>query len=347
MSDQGQSTSINRLFRHDKKAEYLSEKIASLASRIPELKDLTPEQVDAIATATVIDELKAEMHRALLAARVNWAEEAEAFIDEKNSRHTKIAYKRALDRFFAWLTRKNLSPLDLTPRLADDFIRSVRAEGKDTDTSRLYIAAASSFYTFLERRFDEVRNPFRGTKARPKATWKTAVIPSAEEITTIIETADPVLKVAVMVVAETGLRVGGLARMMIKADGTLVTISKGSQHIHPEPLSAMTRQAIHDARLDARHPFRDVEVNKRGQATTPNEERFTAALKTRLARHCARLAQEGKIRTVYSFHDFRHAFADMNSGRGLVWLRDRLGQSSIVTTEKYLKNVLKRDTRGM
>ena len=135
--------------------------------------------------------------------------------------------------------------------------------------------------------------------------------------------------------------------MIVKADGTVVTISKGSQHIHPEPLSTETRKAISDAKLDVRHPFRDIEVKKRGDAAIPNEERSTSVLKTRLARHCSQLVQEGKIRAVYSFHDFRHAFADSNSNKGLIWLRDRLGQSSIGTTEKYLKNVLKRDTREM
>lgn len=333
--------------QREEAGQYLSNKIASLAARIPELRDLTSEQIDYIATATVIDELKAEMRRSLLAARINWNEELQAFLDEKNSRHTKIAYKRAVDYFLGWLARKRMTPIDLTPRLADDFIRSIRGEGKDSDTSRLYIAAVSSFYTFLERRFDEIRNPFRGTKARPKASWKTAIIPSIDEIAVIIDTADPILKAALMVVSETGLRVGGLAGMTIKPDGTLVTVSKGAQHIHPDPLSEEVRKAIHLAGLDARHPFQDIELKKRGNSASTTDERFTAALKTRLVRHSMQLIQQGKIRATYSFHDFRHAFAEAHAAKGLIWLRDRLGQSSILTTERYLKNVLKRDTRAM
>ena len=46
-------------------------------------------------------------------------------------------------------------------------------------------------------------------------------------------------------------------------------------------------------------------------------------------------------------NDLRHAFAQRNAGRGLVWLRDRLGHASISVTERYLRNVLGVDTGRM
>jgi hypothetical protein len=65
--------------------ESLASRIASYAAQMPELHDLTPTQVDAIANAIAIDELKDEMHRAILAARTDWQNEAEAFLFDKQS----------------------------------------------------------------------------------------------------------------------------------------------------------------------------------------------------------------------------------------------------------------------
>ena len=333
--------------QEQKMPDALAARIVEIASRIPELADLTPAQVDAIASAVVVDELKDEMRRALLSARINWNSEVQAFLSDKRSLHTRTAYERAIRMLFSWLDRKHLSPADLTPRLADDFIRDIRAEGKDADSSRLYIAAASSFFTFLERRFDEIRNPFRGTKARPTSTWKTAIIPSIEEIKIIIETAEPVLRAALTIVAETGLRVGGLFGLTIKPDGTLITFTKGAQHIHPELISENARSAIKAAGLDPRHPFGMSLWKSRGDSDTSVGDRFTATLKTRLSRHIAALVESGSIKAQYSFHDFRHAFADQNSSKGLMWLKNHLGQSSIMATEKYLRNVLGKDTRNL
>jgi integrase len=56
---------------------------------------------------------------------------------------------------------------------------------------------------------------------------------------------------------------------------------------------------------------------------------------------------DGKVSAVFSWHDLRHAFAERNAGRGLVWLRDRLGHSGVAVTERYLRNVLNADTREM
>ena len=329
--------------------EALASRIAAYAAQMPELADLTSTQIDAIANAVAIDELKDEMRRAMLAARTDWQNEAEAFLSDKQSIHTRKAYETSLGMFFAWLERKRLSPADITPRLADDFIRDLRAKGKDADSCRLYVAGVSSFYTFLERRFDEIKNPFRGTKARPKATWKTAVIPSQEEIETIIESAEPLLKAALVIIAETGMRIGGLYSLAIKPDGTMVTLTKGTLHIHPEKASTRILEALREAKLDTRHPFGNVSLAKRntGTSTSNDEERFTAVMKTRLARHVGKRKEEGKIKATYSFHDFRHAFADRNADKGLLWIQQHLGQTSLAATEKYMRNVLGKDTRLM
>jgi integrase len=68
------------------------------------------------------------------------------------------------------------------------------------------------------------------------------------------------------------------------------------------------------------------------------------------ARHygaCFSRRTGGEIAAVNSLHDLRHAFAQRNAGRGLVWLRERLGHSSVSVTERYLRDVLRVDTEKM
>lgn len=326
---------------------HLTRRIEELAAGMPELADLTPEQLDAVTRAVLADELKAQMKRAVLAAGIDWQAEREAFLSDKRSRHTRAAYRRALASLYAWLARKGLTPADLIPRLADDYIRDLRAEGKDADSSRLFVAASSSFYTFLERRYEEIRNPFRGTKARPAPTWQTAEIPTPEEAEIIQRAADPMTRAALVIAEETGLRVGALAGLQIRPDGSYNTTTKGKKFNGPVPLSPEVLQAIRDAGLDGRKPFDPSRWVGRGSSETPAADRFTIAMKTRLSRITGPLVEAGRIRTAYSWNDFRHAFAERNAHRGLVWLRDRLGQSSVSVTERYLRNTLGRDTRSL
>jgi integrase len=326
--------------------------VAQLAEGMPELGDLTPDQVDKIAQGVVADELKAQMRRAIVVQRVDWERERAAFLSDAKSGHMAEAYRRAPEQLGTWLELHNLPAANLTPRLADDFIRDPRAmSGKDADSTRLVVSACSSFFTFLERRFDEIRNPFRGSRAKPASTWTVAVIPGAAELEVLKAAAEPALRAALAVAIETGLRVGGLPGLTIREDGTWHTISKAHRLQSAEPLSAKTLGALKAAHLDPRRPF-DPQSFPRGPGrdmlTKGNPEKLLVAwLKTRLARLCTELVAERKIAAVYSWHDLRHAFAERNAGRGLVWLRDRLGHSSVSVTERYPRNVLNADTGKM
>jgi len=330
---------------------HLERRVAQLARGMPGLEDLTPAQVDKVAQAVAVDELKGELRRAIVAERVDWQAEREAFLSDARSTHTAEAYRRALGQLSMWLELHALPAANLTPRLADDFIRDLRAmSGKDADSTRLVVSACSSFFSFLERRFDEIRNPFRGSRARPASTWTAAVIPSPAEMKVLQAEAELALGAALAVAIETGIRVGGLPGLTVREDGTWHTVSKAHRLQAAEPLSDGTLRAIGAAGLDPRRPF-DPSTFPRGPGrimTKGNpEELLIAWLKTRLARLCAQLEEDGKVSAVYSWHDLRHAFAERNAGRGLVWLRDRLGHSGVAVTERYLRNVLNADTGKM
>jgi hypothetical protein len=266
---------------------------------MPELEDLTTGQIDKIAQGVVADELKDEMRRAIVAQRLDWQAEREAFLSDSKSSHTREAYGRALEQLTTWLELHNLPPSSLTPRLADDFIRDMRAmSGRDTDSVRLTVLTCSSFFTFLERRFDEIRNPFRGSRARPASMWTEAVIPTAAELKVLQAEAEPALSADLTMAIETGLRGGGLSGLTVREDGIWHTVSKAHHLQAAEPLSARTFGSLRASELDPRRPFAPESFPRgpgrsAGGAKGNPEDLLLAWLKTRLARLCRQLVLEG------------------------------------------------------
>ena len=306
----------------------------------------------------VVDELKDQVRHRVAVERLDWKAERATFISDKVSWRTRVVYDRALGLLEAWMAAHKLTPSDLTPREAGDFIRELRGrqgrDGKppDADTVRLVVSVASSSFIFLERRDATIRNPFRGTKIRPRSTWPVATIPTREELAILIAEAHAVLAEALAVVAETGLRVMALPALFIREEGHYWTVSKGKQVVGPDPLSKEAKRMIHVARLDPQQPFSLASLRRVGwkwkdQTQTSAEGLMIARLQMKLQRLCQRLVAQGRIQAVYSFRDLRHAFAERNATNGMRWLQRRLGHAAIAITEKYLRNTLALDTEKL
>jgi integrase len=182
--------------------------------------------------------------------------------------------------------------LELTPARADDWIEAEKAEGRAPATVRLAVSGASAFWTWLERRHTELRNPFRGTRARPlsKPRRKLAV-PSDAEIRILEAEAKPGLRAAIVMMSQGGLRVCALPSLSITGTRWTVT-TKGKEQCGKVPEEA--REAIQKAGLSLRSPF----------GTT------TAELIAKAFEYQAwRLHATGNLQARYSVHDLRHAFA--------------------------------------
>src|SRR5208283_4117926 len=280
-------------------ASFIAERIAEIAESLPELEELSPEAATQIMRLAVVDELKDQVRRRVAAERLDWEAERATFISDKVSPRTRVVYDRALALLEAWMATHKLTPSDITPREADDFIRELRGrqgrQGKpsDADTVRLVVSVCSSFFTFLERRDATIRNPFRGTKIRPRSTWPVATIPTREELAILIEEAHPVLAAALAVAAETGLRVGAFPALSIREEGRYWTISKAKQVVGSDPLSKEAKRMIHVARLDPQQPFSLASLRRVGwkwkvQAKTSTEGLVIARLQMKLQRLCQR-----------------------------------------------------------
>ena len=163
--------------------------VADMAMRIaresPTLADLNHDQLEQIARMVMTQRLAAELNTAVDLAEIDYSAERETFLNNArstDSKHTHSSYRASIARLEAYAERAHISPLELTPARADDFIYSLKGEMSSASV-RLAVSSCSSFFTWLERRHEGINNPFRGTKARPALkAEKTLTIPNAAEL---------------------------------------------------------------------------------------------------------------------------------------------------------------------
>lgn len=305
----------------DRAVEELALRIASDA---PELAELPPRELAAVARAVLAGKLTEELRAKVDIAGIDYAAERRAFLEGRASQATQEAYARALDELEAFARRRGRGVLELRPRDADAFIRAVAGSPA---TVRLRSAGASSFYGFLERETEgRVKNPFRGTRARPSPSRRRPLeIPGEDELRALLEAvgAHSELGAAIAVMAYRGLRVGALPGLTVKG-GRFRTRSKGKE-LSGE-LGAAALAALEAAALPLRAPFGDLTARK---------------IADRMRLVTRRLASEGKIVAAYSAHDLRHFFAvtEYRRTKDLHRVSRLLGHASMQVTETYLRGL--------
>ena len=304
--------------------------VESIAARIareaPTLHDLSPDQLEAVARIVMGQRLVRDLDRRVDLAGIDYPAERATFLAQATSLNTRRAYSTAMDRIEAFASRRNQSPLNLKAKDADDFAYALSTEGRASASVRRDIAAASSFYTFIERRFEAIQNPFRGTKARPDkrpSSSRVAAYPSEEEASLILSSLSPENRAAASVLVYRGLRVGALPSLRIIGE-RFTARSKGKDIAGTMPTEAI--EAIVGAGLDRRAPFA-------GRTETKIADAIRYATK--------KLSKEGKISAAFSAHDFRHLFAirEYRRDRDIYRVSRLLSHASIQVTETYLRGL--------
>jgi integrase len=298
--------------------------VRKIARESPQLKDLNWEQLETIAKIVITQRLTKEMDGKASVAEIDLNAEIDAFIKQAGrteSAGTKAVYREAIATLTRWARKNKIEILLMDYAQADDFIYSLSGAPK---TVRLKIAAVSSFFSFLERRHSAVKNPVRGTRARPQdKTVRELEIPTDEEMPVILESLPDYERLAVCVMAYRGLRVGALNRLKIWGNG-YQAVSKGKEIYGEFPEEIM--RMIKASPLNNKSPFGGCSIG---------------ALKVRIIRATGKLHREGKISAPYSAHDFRHYFAVSNYQRDkdIYRLSKLLDHSNIAITENYLKGL--------
>jgi site-specific recombinase XerD len=298
-----------------------------IAKEAPTLSDLNADQLEQIARIVMTQKLTAEMHTAANLAGIDYHTERETFLDNvsrTSSKHTRRGYAGALARLEAYAERAHISTLELTPARADDFIYSLKGEAAAASIRR-DVAACSSFFTWLERRHEGIKNPFRGTKARPaKKTEKTLEIPNASEVKKIIAALPTFEAAAVSMMAFRGLRIGGLPEIEISGE-RFKTRSKGKDISGELPGKVLALIKTANA-PDKRRPFSGITQE---------------ALARRIEYHIGKLYNGGKIKAAYSCHDFRHFYAvtEYRKDKDIKRVQRLLFHAGIQITDQYLRGL--------
>jgi site-specific recombinase XerD len=296
-----------------------------IAKEQPKLEALSSEEIEQLARVVVAETLRDELKAKVNREKIDYPVERARFLAKAASPHTQRAYVQALDRLESWCERQGIAPVELAPATADDWIESEKASGAAPGSVRLHVAGVSAFFTWMERRHaDIIRNPFRGSRARPKnKSARTLAVPSEKEIKILKNTADSMLRAAIAVMAGLGLRVGGLPSLAIHRN-RFTTTTKGKDQAGTVPEDV--RKEIERAGLPLRSPFAN-------QTAGGIADRFRYLTK--------RLHEAGEIAARYSVHDLRHAFAvrRYQDGRDIYAVSKALGHAGVSVTERYLRSL--------
>jgi integrase len=303
------------------------ELVSKLAHGLPEFAELDPASQEKVARVLAFEEMKGKLKHAVDLERIDYSAERARFIERASrtgSKRTRSLYAAALARLEAWCAPRGLSPLELAPALADDWISDLKRLGRSPATVRLDVSGASAFWTWLERRHPQLRNPFRGTRERPALRMvRKLETPNTQEIEAMMSEADPLLRSAIAVMAHVGLRVGALPGLSIHGE-RFTTITKGKEQGGRMPEEA--RGEIERAGLSLRSPF--------AATTAPR-------IAARFVYLVGKLYARGRLRARYSVHDLRHFFATRfyEETKDIYRLEKALGHATIGVTEAYLRSL--------
>lgn len=272
----------------------------------------------------ILDYMKEEQ----LIKQIDYETEKENFFKQcskTKSNHTKRQYKNGLNKLEEYCSMNNKNILFIKAREADDFITEVNSSELSNLSIRALVSSCSSFFSFLERRYPFMKNPFRGTKTRPPVKNKKRLeVPTKKEIELIIkDIADPLIKVAIIFIMECGVRVGALPKLEIR-NNKYYSYSKGKEISWK--VTDKVIKLLKQNNLSFNNPFKN---------------KSSEVIRNIFYRSSKRLYEQGKIKAAYSIHDIRHYFAVTlyKQTKDIELIRQALNHSSIAITGIYLKSL--------
>lgn len=339
-----------------------NELIQNILTTSPTIDNLTVEQFTKAVTRRNENKIINDLDKLINIKQIDYNGEKDIFLNnvsKTKSRATKDGYFYALQEIEKYCSLQNIeSPLLFNSAMADDFIYYLTNNARNKfskplapATIRRDVAGVSSFFTFLSRRHDFIKNPFLGTKARPeKKTVNRAVYPTARELELIINEISnngykdiralsnnrKELSAITYLMAYRGLRCGAFQNLIIKkTDGNIYqfeTTTKGKTQRGTLPEICIN--ALHNA----------------GIKTTAREIKpFTNWTSDKVKNYFKYYTNKlyGKnnlihvINAPYSCHDLRHFYAlqEYAKDKDIYRLKELLNHSSIATTEIYLRNL--------
>ena len=294
-----------------------------IAESIPSLAELSEEKLKQVASWYLQRKLTDDMESLVKASSIDLDLSRTQFLALYDSQYTKKSYTDSLNRFESFCKKKNKDYLSMTPALADEWILTERQGNRASASIRKDVASVSSFYTFLERQYN-IKNIFRGTKARPKNKSKKELqIPDTTDFETIVNNVPGELSIIIQLMAKLGLRAGAFESLSLYGK-TITTITKNKEF--KWSVSDEIIKIFDENNLSRKEPFSKWKAYK---------------IENLLRYYTEKLYKQGKIKAVYSAHDFRHYFAtrEYSANKDIYRISKLLNHSSIQTTQIYLRSL--------
>ena len=294
-----------------------------IADSIPALADLSEKQLKEVASWYLKKKLTDDMESLVKASSIDLDLSRTQFLALYDSQYTKKSYTDSLNRFESFCKKKNKDYLSMTVSLADEWILTERQENRSSASIRKDVSAVSSFYSCLERQHN-IKNIFRGTKARPKNSPKKELqIPDENDFEIILKNVPGELSIIIQLMAKLGLRAGAFENLSLFGN-VLTTNSKGKE----------IKMNVSDEIIE----FFD--VNKIAKKC-PFAKWKAHRIENLIRYYTEKLYKQGKIKAVYSAHDFRHYFAtrEYSVNKDIYRISKLLNHSSIQTTQIYLRSL--------
>ncbi|MCQ2387901.1 MAG: site-specific integrase [Clostridia bacterium] len=342
-----------------------NELIQTILTSTPTIDGLTVEQLTKAVTRRNENKIVNDLDRLINIKQIDYESEKNIFLNnvsKTQSKATKDGYFYSLQEIEKYCNLQAIeSPLLLTPATADDFIYYLTNTARNKfnkplapATVRRNVAGVSSFFTFLARRHEYIKNPFMGTKARPeKKIVNRPEYPNAHELDLILNEITngglndekhlsnlrKELYAITYFMAYRGIRCGGFENMIITkketSDGDLFqfeTTTKGKTQRGTLPEICIT--ALHNAGIKTTakeiKPF-----------TNWNSDKVRNYFKYYTNKLYGKDNLIHLIDAPYSCHDLRHYYAlqEYQKDKDIYRLKELLNHSSIATTEIYLRSL--------
>jgi site-specific recombinase XerD len=296
------------------------------------------------------DKVKAALGRTLKAAAFDrGGAVADFLIYGEKAERTRATYKRMLEVLFRYLDTQGLPVLAIGRADVNRYIRWLKGRKLAVNSVRLAVAAAATFWRYLEATEVVQTNPWAGL-ALPRREYKKAIrregektipVMNPEESKAIIaelrsrantravqnvgerrakDSARTMLPVA-MLLAETGVRIGDAMTLRREGEGRVSFTVKGGRS------RSMTISADLEKAIPAgRRPFQGM----RAPTITMALHKITV-----------KLCKTGRLRHAYTPHDFRHmkAVELYRNSRDVLAVQRELGHASLSATQTYLAGI--------
>jgi integrase len=274
---------------------------------------------------------------------------ADFLMDGEKAERTRETYRRMLEMLFKYLDSQGPPVLAMGRADVNRYIRWLKGRKLAVNSLRLAVAAAATFWRYLEATEVVQTNPWAGL-ALPRREYKKAIrregektipVMNSEESKAIIDelrnrahrravknvgerrardSARMVLPV-IMLLAETGVRIGDAMTLRREGEGRVSFTVKGGRS------RSMTISADLDKAIPAgRKPFQGM----RAPTITMALHKITVEL-----------WKAGKLRHAYTPHDFRHmkAVELYRKSRDVLAVQRALGHASLSATQTYLAGI--------